>query len=156
MSECKNLLSIKHEIRWFNTTLEKPKLRSYVNFKHEYKTEKYIHYNYTKLERSLSAQFRAGILPLRIETGRYRYEPLEERICIFCDQNKIESEQHFIFECSLYDPERLNLFCGNEIDKNNNVTYNDKIYFLFENHTRKIVLYIKNAFLKRKSILYKS
>ena len=48
-------------------------------------------------------QLRMGILPLRVETGRYVGEPLETRLCTLetrlctlCDTNAIENEKHFV------------------------------------------------------------
>lgn len=40
---------------------------------------------------STLAQFICGILPFRIETGRYHGEPVEERICTFCSENSVEN-----------------------------------------------------------------
>ena len=65
--------------------------------------ENYIKYNLSSSERSAMAQFRFGILPLNIETGRFRNQALEERLCTLCEFNEIEDESHFLFKCSLYD-----------------------------------------------------
>ena len=48
------------------------------------------------------AKFRCGVAPLRIETGRYERLQLYERCCFHC-ANKIESENHALLECPLYD-----------------------------------------------------
>ena len=52
------------------------------------------------------SQLRCGILPLRIETGRFLNEKYEERICKFCNTSKVEDESHFVFECPFYKTER--------------------------------------------------
>lgn len=46
--------------------------------------EPYVTMNITKQARFLMAQFRCGVLPLRVETGRYRNEPLQERCYVLC------------------------------------------------------------------------
>ena len=46
---------------------------------------------------------------LRIETGRFINEPLEHRLCIFCDQNNIENEEHFLVLCPAYNNIRQRL-----------------------------------------------
>ena len=55
---------------------------------------------------------------LSIETGRYNKIPKEQRLCNYCAEGKIESEEHFMFECDNYREERSNLFpkiyCVNE------------------------------------------
>ena len=49
------------------------------------------------------AQFRTGVAPIRIETGRYERGrlPVERRVCFKC-QNKVEDELHVITACPLY------------------------------------------------------
>ena len=57
--------------------------------------ENYVTLNLMKSERSTLCQLRFGILPLRIETGRYIGEPAEQRLCRICPQNNVENETHF-------------------------------------------------------------
>ena len=62
------------------------------------------------------------MLPLRIETGRYRGEPIPDRICNLCDLNEVEDELHFLFKCDLYK------FCRQDFLENigiSNLQYND-------------------------------
>ena len=60
-------------------------------------------------KRSLLTRFRAGVSPLRIETGRYeangsgtRGIPAHDRICLCCGLG-VESELHMFIDCPLYD-----------------------------------------------------
>ena len=71
--------------------------------------------------RSLIAQLRSGILPLRIESGRFqnirdpntgktrKLKP-QEHICTLCDLNLVEDEIHFVCICSKYCTLREKLF----------------------------------------------
>ena len=71
--------------------------------------------------RSLLAQLRSGILPLRIESGRFqnicdpktgktrKLKP-QERVCTLCDLNLVEDEIHFVCICSKYCTLREKLF----------------------------------------------
>jgi len=83
------------------------KLRTFKLFKNVYLAESYILYNMSRRRRSLMSQFRCGILPLEIETGRYTpiYDKTEkknrkrtalERLCKICKSNEIEDELHFL------------------------------------------------------------
>ena len=54
---------------WNDSVLEVPKIRRYVLYKEVYHTGEYVKQLLSKRLRSLFAQFRCGILPLRIETG---------------------------------------------------------------------------------------
>ena len=58
---------------------------------------------------SAFAKFRAGVAPLRVETGRYEGLPLKERLCPFLS-NLVEDEFHVVFECSLYSELRWTFF----------------------------------------------
>ena len=75
-----------------NSIAQTPKLKTYKLFKNAHTTDQYILLNLQKNERSMLAQLRCGILPLRIETGRYTGEPADSRLCIFCDSSEIENE----------------------------------------------------------------
>ena len=85
------------------------------------------------------AQFRCGILPLHIETGRYanikdpqtgNYRKLNvtERVCNICKSNNVEDEQHFLLVCDANREERNTLFeqCSTARDYFPNLTEIDK------------------------------
>ena len=65
---------------WCNDLATKPKLRSYILFKDEYCSEKYVKFCTNRQERSLIAQIRFGILALhqksrvglKVQTESYR------------------------------------------------------------------------------------
>ena len=50
-----------------------------------------------------------GILPLNVETGRYKNIPADQRFCFVCKES-IEDEMHFLFECSFYVNYRILLY----------------------------------------------
>ncbi len=58
--------------RWKLGMILKPKLRTYIKFKEQIETEQYITFCVSHRKRSLLAQFRMGVLPLAIETGRFK------------------------------------------------------------------------------------
>ena len=84
---------------WPEKCLNVPILRSYVKFKTSFKTENYITLNLNRNERSVMAQFRCGVLPLRVETGRFIGEAVNARICKLCNQGSVEDEAHFLLNC---------------------------------------------------------
>lgn len=95
---------------WNSEISNIPNLRTYALFKKVFGRENYVVLDMPKYLRSILAQFRCGILPLRIEMGRYHGEPVEERICTFCCKNSIENEIHFLLHCPLYNDYRRILF----------------------------------------------
>ena len=86
---------------WKDNVINKPKLRAYV---------KYVEINLSRSERSYLAQFKCGMLPIRIVTGRFRGENVNERMCTFCNQNDVEDEIHFMFRCQKFHELREHLF----------------------------------------------
>ena len=56
-------------------------------------------------EWSMMAQFRSEILPLEIETGRYRNVQADERDCLNC-RTLVETELQISLVCPLYDEAR--------------------------------------------------
>ena len=97
----KNLHDAEKQV-WRKEMPVVPKLRTYSTFKENYDTEPYVYKVYNRSHRSLLSQFRCGILPIKIETGRYTQIPIEYRLCILCEENVIEDENHFLFECNFY------------------------------------------------------
>ena len=88
------------ENEWKTNVSSKPKLRLYSKFKDNFKTDDYVLSLMPRYERSLLAQLRMGILPLRVETGRFVNESLNDRICTLCDLHDIEDEIHFVCRCT--------------------------------------------------------
>ena len=70
----------------------------------------------TRPHRSALAKFRMGTLPIAIETGRYIGKPEPERLCKSCNCNAIESQLHFLFECTHQNALRLYHGLTNLID----------------------------------------
>jgi len=76
------------------------KLANYRQFKFFPKIEPYVRLNLPVTVRRVVAGLRAGCLPLQIELGRFTQPktPLDQRICLICDQ-ETETEEHFLVCC---------------------------------------------------------
>ena len=151
-------ISTKSQNQWRNNVQQKPKLRTYMLFKDELRTEEYIKQHLNKRKRSLLAQTRLGILPLHIETGRYNNTPFDNRKCTICNTDVLEDEFHFIMSCPNYINLRTKLFneaksiCENFNDLSDDV----KFTTLFKKCHKPLATYINDAFYVRKCILYNS
>ena len=95
MKTVKDQIHLYYSSIWVDSVQNVPKLRTYIKFKTEFRTESYAMFNLTKCERSMLAQFRCGILPLRIETGRYIGEHPEERLVICAKQIQLKMKLIF-------------------------------------------------------------
>jgi hypothetical protein len=152
-----NNLSSKQLVLWNKTRHQKPKLRYYNLYKAEIETEYYIFANLNKRVRATYAQFRAGILPLAIETGRFQNIDLNNRLCMLCNETGeriIEDEFHFLCECKLYNYERSKLF-RNVSQKFPDFDIIDKFIFLNINAKTQTASFIDKAFTIRKRTLYR-
>ena len=140
--------------RWQTEALTKPKLRSYLNFKTEYReTEEYVQNVRIKPHRSLLARLRGGTPPLQNETGRYIGLPVEERICRSCNKGQVEDEQHFCVECPALEEARAPLLHLLNIHHLGSGAVSDKVKFItfMQNPDRRTAKLLYNMFLKRAS-----
>ena len=110
MYEAKERLSSLMYEKWYTEIQTVPKLRFFNLFKENYETKWFVKCIQNRKKRSILAQFRYSILPLSIETGRFQDIPIEYRYCLFCDDNLIESEYHFILHCTFYNELRFDFF----------------------------------------------
>lgn len=107
------------------------KLRTYRTFKTEISCELYLKTLLSPAQRRAYSQFRCGVAPIRIETGRFERLPMHERTCFMCE-NKTETEEHVLIECPLYDDLRNELYeYINSVDENfNMLTNREKLSFV--------------------------
>jgi len=71
--------------------------------------ESYLRINNFENRRAIT-QLRTSSHKLEIETGRWNKIPRNQRICKNCILNKIEDENHLLFECQMYTTERNELY----------------------------------------------
>ncbi len=45
------------------------------------------------------AKLKLGILPLQLEVGRWKDDPIENRMCRLCGKTYLEDEFHFVMFC---------------------------------------------------------
>lgn len=161
--KCKALMAIE----WRESVLSKPKLRTYKEFKFDFCVERYVLNNIPKYKRSIFAQFRCGILPLHIETGRFvnikdansgnfRKMLINERICTLCNSGQTEDETHFVFYCTVYDYERNLLFdnCTRDNHTFHDMNQNAQLKYCMQNCWKYMLDYIINAWNERKRHMY--
>ena len=159
LNTARNILSEQDQVMWINDMQTSSKLQTYSLFKDAFVQEPYLCKVQNRQHRSVLAQLRCGILPLKIETGRYQNIPKELRLCTLCEENVIENEIHFLLYCSKYDNIRTTFY--NAVNSISTGFQNlDDIEKLRVIMTPEIVCctaeYIWNCFNIRKSTLYLS
>lgn len=166
INSCVHTLFSKYKQSWSDTINSDQgsragrgnKLRTYKLYKHVYEPEQYVqNHILPRHHRSTFAKFRLGVVPLKIETGRYQGIALNDRICFNC-LDDIEDEKHVLLHCGLYQDIRHVLFenCGNIIENFNMLNDSDKFSNLMSNP--RIVKYSAKAchdiLTLRRNVLY--
>ena len=77
--------------------INKPKLRIFKHLREANYLPKYISMILPRYHRSLLSQIRSATLPIRIESGRFINEPLEDRLCILSETNYVEDRGSILF-----------------------------------------------------------
>ncbi len=151
-----NILNIE-KTQWAIDVKKFSKLDLLAKIKPDFGTENYLKVDMDRYDKSLLSQYRYGILPLEIETGRYKGLDRVHRLCTVCNDDVVEDQIHFAFHCSAYNHLRVgfNNTCNDRIDQWNNMSDFDRIATLFENQPRLFGKFIKKCFLHRKSLLFK-
>ena len=113
------------------TARHMPKLRNYNLVRDMWNTPTYINKYLSRTERAHIAKMYCGNLPLRVETGRYRNVPLNERLCTYCQLDEIEDDVHFIVRCPLLHTDlRLTLMANMHTDLDINLSAKDLFIFI--------------------------
>ena len=135
------------------------KLRTYRLLKNEYSSDAYVTKTMPRKYRSALAKFRCGVAPLRLETGRYENLDESERLCILCDSNQIESEQHSLLECSMFENYRNELFYAASQTSEQFASFNNLHKFVYLMSSPSMYFYTArtchNILSDRRRILYK-
>ena len=155
LKQIKKLLCKLQTSEWIKNVLSKPKLRHFKSYKTTFDAENYVCKYFPKRKRSLFAQLRVGILPLEIETGRYRNKPPENRFCPFC-VNIPEDENHLICICPTYDVYREIMYDKITLNSPNfNLLDNENKFMYVMSCNDKCVLdYVEIAWSKKIALLY--
>ena len=107
LNDCKikqyiNIMKQKYISHWNQTLQNSQKLSFYKTIKNNYSPSTYLDLTRKDPLRKTLVKLRISCHKLRIETGRYDNIPRNERICNFCNCNKIEDETHFLLDCPAY------------------------------------------------------
>ena len=131
-----------HIQNWLNKINSSNKLVFYNSIKHTYLPESYLTNVKNIGHRHILSKFRLSNHDLNIERGRYTKPPtpINQRTCPLCGNSEIESEIHFLFECSFYNRVREEFNCDiSNIITDFKIKDNlQKITDLFDNNHKEI------------------
>ena len=136
---------------WNEVKSKSPKLSFYHQCKTKFQKETYLSEINNFNDRASLTRIRISAHDLKIETGRYSNLPQDERVCPWCelamDKRLIENEQHFLFNCDLYNTPRRAFL--NHINISNPTSLTLESFLTVENnasHNRKLSKTIHSMF----------
>ena len=115
------------EANWRHVKSQSSKLSYYHSIKKTFHRETYLDLVKGYSRRCSTTRLRISAHDYKIERGRYKNIPRENRICEWCKTcmgvNEVENEQHVLFSCDLYQKHRAKLLTNlnkaiNRFDEN--------------------------------------
>ena len=109
---------LSNDDHW-NESKKKPKLDCFVEVTDRSNVANLVRANLKRRPRSLTAKLLCGILPLEVETGRYKKGEKvdrELRHCKVCNGGTAETEYHFLFSCEKLKEERSMSYVNCELN----------------------------------------
>lgn len=152
----KNLVTNECCTKWAEELTKYSKLDFLVQIISNFGVENYLAKNLDRYDKSLLSQLRYGILPLELETGRYKGLDRGARLCTLCNSNVVEDQLHFVLQCPVYNDFRSDFVntCRERITGWDNLTDIQKISNLFEKQPILFGKFIRKTFVYRKSLLF--
>ena len=87
---------------------DRSKLRFYRTYKGSFTREPYLDLVRNRNQRSWLTRVRVSAHNLQIEMGRWKVPPVppSQRFCKFCNNNSVDTESHFLHDCSTFSLKR--------------------------------------------------
>ena len=100
----KNRYGQKYKENWeeYMQNCQSPRLTFYKSVKKSYVFEEYLNLSTFQWRKHIT-KLRCSSHTLQIEKGRHIQQDREERLCDVCSLNEIETEDHLLLRCTLYD-----------------------------------------------------
>ena len=97
---------------WTSTTKTQSKFQCYSDLNRQYTLAEYLTTMTDKKLRKTLTMYRLSDHSLAIETGQHRqtWLPREDRLCQLCPHRHVETETHFLLQCSAYQDIRTKFF----------------------------------------------
>ena len=137
LSNLRESLAVKDQEKILNNGKNLSKLRTYNLLTGNPGLRNYLEMPMPYLHRKFMAKLRLGVLPLRIETGRFETPQLESdcRICRQCSLDEVEDEQLFLLRCTKHNSRRAGLIAKVNIEYFEDLDSKQKLIYLLNNQS---------------------
>ena len=143
--------------KWLVEATTKTKLRTFLDIYNANEPKALILTFMSRSQRSLLSKLKLGILPLEIESGRWKDDAIEERICRLCNDQLLGDEYHFVLFCDSLVDERTQFYIElcNRVDMDVHAPQEAQLKCMFEKESLKTTgKHIEIMFNRRKELLY--
>ncbi len=103
------------------------------------------------------AHFRSGILSLQIKVAIWANKNVEERLCLVCNESLVEDEQHFIFHCNYYNPNKCDFVAHMTKSEPHSIdlTEDEQLHiFMFKENVQEFSQYMCNIYEMRQEKIF--
>ena len=156
LDEADLILMDKARQSWTLESHIKQKLRTFIQI-HDYNNPGVlINANLSRVHRSLTTKFKAGVLPIKQETGRFKGVSREKRICDLCNK-EVEDEIHFIFKCDTTEDARKKFIdpLSTKVKQGQKMSNIEVLKeMVSEEYTREFAKSLEGLYEHRKQLLY--
>ena len=141
---------------WKAEALGKRKLRTF-NKIHDFSDHKHVvKANLSRNQRSIIIKLKAGVLPIKLETGRFKGVKEHLRFCEICKSGEIEDEMHFLYRCEPLQQVRAKFkvesYLGLKI--NEDVDECEYTKLLLNDHLKYMAKWTEEMWRERRALLY--
>ncbi len=102
-------MKVLNRDNWWLEAGTKTKLRTFVQFVCRIDPQGLSKCNLCRNHPSLISRLKCGVLPLKLEVGRFNNAKIETRLCACCTEGVIETEAHFVNDCTAFENERKSI-----------------------------------------------
>ena len=136
--------------KWKVDISSSSKLQFFSIFKDNYEVEPYLNTIGNFDQRRQYTKLRISNHKLAIESGRFHKTSIEDRLCTLCNDHKIESEIHMLYNCAYFGDLRKELLnkIGISIDDHDQSDYSKLTFDLFHSTDETTIQYFSKFIFK--------
>ena len=148
-------MKVLNRDKWWLEAGTKTKLRTFIQVFDRKDPRGLIKCNLSRNHCSLISHLKCRVLPLKLEVGRFNNTKIEKRLCTCCTKGAIESEMHFVNDCSAYSEERKVMHATvKEFVDTKKLKDEKRLKALLKNVVKITARYIEQMFDKQKALTY--
>ncbi len=142
---------------WAVEALGKTKPRTFNKIHDFSETKHVVKTNLSRNQRSSIIKLKAGVLPIKLETGQFKGVKEHLRLCEVCKNGEVEDEMHYLYRCEPLQRVRDRFDIANHLDMKINEDIDECGYtkILLTDHLKYTAKWMEEMWRERRSLVYK-